>query len=182
MQASEFAALLHAKQLRRGHWLASCPAHPDKHPSLSIAEGRKHPVVFKCMSAGCTQDEVLRAMGLTWNDLLGERPSMSREARGRLADEQMLYALLELRRVWAVVGYYYAPRKLVNFAGIDGWMRPCDIPALKVLDKRILAIQYRLDPKLKVIHEQAAKTARFVEQWGWDKLWEIYFDKTQAES
>jgi hypothetical protein len=96
--ASEFAALLGAKQIRRGHWLSRCPAHADKRPSLSIAEGRKHPVVFKCMSAGCTQDEVLRAMGLTWRDLLGDRPQMSREVSGRLQDQQMLYTLRDLRR------------------------------------------------------------------------------------
>ena len=93
--ASEFAALLHAKQLRRGHWIAHCPAHADKHPSLSIAEGRKHPVVWKCMSAGCTQDEVLRAMGLTWRDILGDRP---RDTSPRFQDEQTLRALHDLRR------------------------------------------------------------------------------------
>lgn len=98
MRADEFATLLQAKRLRRGHWIARCPAHKDSHPSLSIAEGRKHPVVFKCMSQGCTQDEVLRAMGLTWKDLLGERPAMSPEVRGRLADEQTLHALHDLRR------------------------------------------------------------------------------------
>lgn len=97
MTATEFAALLGARRLRRGHYIARCPAHADKHPSLSIAKGRKHPVVFKCRSAGCTQDEVLRAMGLTWHDLLGDRPQVSREARGRLTDEQTLHALRDLR-------------------------------------------------------------------------------------
>ena len=98
MQASEFAALLGAKRVGRGKWVARCPAHGDKRPSLSISEGRKHPVVFKCMSQGCTQDEVLRALGLTWRDLLGERPQVAPEARGRLQDEQVLYALKDLRR------------------------------------------------------------------------------------
>ena len=98
MTASEFASMLGAKQVRRGHWLARCPAHGDKRPSLSIAEGRKHPVVFRCMSAGCTQDEVLKALGLTWRHLLGERPQMAPEVSRRAQDEQTLHALKDLRR------------------------------------------------------------------------------------
>lgn len=105
MQAVEFSALLHAKQIRRGHWIARCPAHVDKRPSLSIAEGRKQPVVFRCMSQGCTQDEVLKAMGLTWRDLMGDRP-VTPELRGRLKDErdlrewQEVFRLLNACAIW----------------------------------------------------------------------------------
>lgn len=105
MTAPEFAALLHAKQIRRGHWIAKCPSHADRRPSLSIAEGRKQPVVFRCMSQGCTQDEVLKAMGLTWRDLMGERP-VTPELRGRLKDErelrdwQEVFRLLNACAIW----------------------------------------------------------------------------------
>jgi len=106
MTAIEFAALLHAKRIQRDHWIAHCPAHRDRHPSLAIREGRKQPIVFKCMSQGCTQDEVLKAMGLTWKDLMGERPAMTPELRSRLRDERDLrewkeiFSLLNACAIW----------------------------------------------------------------------------------
>ena len=166
MQASEFAALLHAKQLRRGHWIARCPAHPDKRPSLSIAEGRKQPVVFKCMSAGCTQDEVLKAMGLTWHDLLGDRPKMTHEMSAHLQDEQTLRSLRDLKR--AVL----SPMGAVA-CGTQAKMEA----VIRVIDRNIVVVENRLHPEIKAIRDKEAKTDRFVRKWGWDKLWELFFVK-----
>ena len=166
MQASEFAALLHAKQLRRGHWIARCPAHPDKRPSLSIAEGRKHPVVFKCMSAGCTQDEVLKAMGLTWHDLLGDRPKMTHEMSAHLQDEQTLRSLRDLKRaVLSPAGAYLAEKQ---------WRLEA---LLRELDRRIIVLENSMNPALQAIRGREAKTARFIRKWGMDKLWELFFVK-----
>ena len=170
MTAYDFAALLGAKQLRRGHWLAHCPSHKDKRPSLSIAEGRKQPIVFKCMSQGCTQDEVLKAIGLTWRDLLGDRPQMSREARGRLADEQTLHVLRDLKRAFiSPAGAFLAGKQ---------WRLEA---VLRELDRRIIVLENSMDPALQAIRGREQKTARFVKKWGWDKLWELYFEK-QAQS
>ena len=166
MQAFEFAALLGAKSLRRGHWVARCPAHSDKHPSLSIAEGRKHPVIFKCMSAGCTQDEVLRAMGLTWKDILGERAALSPEAKRRFSDEQTMYALRDLKRA------------LVSPAGAYLAGNQVRLELLRAsIGRRISALEVRLDSSVKVLREREAKTARFVKKWGWDCLWELYLER-----
>lgn len=50
-----------------GRWLALCPAHPDRKPSLSIRlEGGR--VLVHCF-AGCDADAVLAAVGLSWRDL-----------------------------------------------------------------------------------------------------------------
>ena len=48
-------------------WVARCPAHDDRDPSLSVSvkDGR---VLLHCF-AGCGPDEVLGAVGLTWKDL-----------------------------------------------------------------------------------------------------------------
>jgi len=49
-----------------GCWMARCPAHDDREPSLSIAVGRDHKVLLHC-HAGCDQARVidaLRARGL----------------------------------------------------------------------------------------------------------------------
>ena len=83
MSASEFAALLHAKRIGRGKWMAKCPAHADKRPSLAISEGNPRkgnfPFAMCCMSQGCTGDEILKAMGLTWKQGLGDKAVSRKE-------------------------------------------------------------------------------------------------------
>ena len=97
MTAADFASLLRARRIGRGRWVAKCPAHPDKRPSLSIAVGKKTDLVFKCMSHGCTQDEVLAAMGLTWRDVLGEREVDPQVLRRMRLEEQRRIALRQWR-------------------------------------------------------------------------------------
>ena len=80
MTAEEFARKLGAKRIGRGKWVARCPAHADSHPSMSIGVGKKSPVVFKCMSSGCSNDEIVSAMGLTWKDVLGDGSGLSWKA------------------------------------------------------------------------------------------------------
>lgn len=58
----------------RGTWIARCPAHDDKHPSLSIREMADGKVLVKCWT-GCSVDEVVAAAGLELGDLFPERPS-----------------------------------------------------------------------------------------------------------
>ncbi len=49
-------------------WVARCPAHEDRHASLSIAEGDDGRVLLKC-HAGCTVEEIVSALRLTIADL-----------------------------------------------------------------------------------------------------------------
>lgn len=61
------------KRTGSGRWLARCPAHPDKHPSLAIRkldDGR----ILVHDFAGCTVESVLSAAGLTFADLYPPRP------------------------------------------------------------------------------------------------------------
>lgn len=60
------------KQTRRDRWIAHCPAHHDKHPSLSIGIGNNDSVILKCWS-GCEVADVLAAVGLEFSDLYPER-------------------------------------------------------------------------------------------------------------
>ena len=48
-------------------WIAQCPAHPDKSPSLSIREGERG-VILKCW-IGCTVPAIVDALGLRQSDL-----------------------------------------------------------------------------------------------------------------
>lgn len=73
---SEALAGLHARQHGRG-WVARCPAHNDKAPSLRIDE-RDGKVALYC-HAGCDTRDVLAAMGLSMSDLFDDdlNPSAS---------------------------------------------------------------------------------------------------------
>ena len=59
LTAEEIATALRGKKHGDG-WSASCPAHDDKTPSLAIREAGDT-VLFRC-HAGCSQEEVLRAL------------------------------------------------------------------------------------------------------------------------
>lgn len=54
-----------------GRWMARCPSHPDKSPSLSIREVDDRTLVH-CFG-GCEVHDVLGAVGLTLGDLF-EKP------------------------------------------------------------------------------------------------------------
>jgi hypothetical protein len=51
------------RQTSPDSWTACCPAHDDRHPSMTIRRGRTH-WLFKCWSQGCTWIEILNAAGL----------------------------------------------------------------------------------------------------------------------
>ena len=55
-----------------GRYLACCPAHPDKHPSLNVRELDDGRILVKCF-AGCSVEEVLDAVGLEFDALFPER-------------------------------------------------------------------------------------------------------------
>jgi hypothetical protein len=69
-------------------WLARCPAHDDKTPSLSVAEGDDGKALLKC-HAGCTAQDIVSAVGLSVPDLFPERtdpaPGRNRKPRARAA-------------------------------------------------------------------------------------------------
>ena len=72
-------------------WVACCPAHDDKRPSLSISEGRQGVVLVKCWS-GCSQSEVISSLrdgGLWGSEPRGDlpRPAMRPRDTGPDPDE-----------------------------------------------------------------------------------------------
>lgn len=62
-------------------WLACCPAHDDRNPSLSVSVGDDGRVLLHCF-AGCSSDAVRAALGLEWGDLRAE-PFDAADARTR---------------------------------------------------------------------------------------------------
>jgi len=74
-----------AKKNREG-WIACCPAHEDRSPSLSIMEGDGGKVLVKC-HAGCTVEAVCAAVGLRLADLMptaNGKPKSSGNGKGKI--------------------------------------------------------------------------------------------------
>lgn len=67
MQLEELVARLAEPKQTAVGYDARCPAHPDSHASLSVAEGKKG-LVVKC-HANCTTKAVVAALGLEMKDL-----------------------------------------------------------------------------------------------------------------
>lgn len=63
-----FLTLLPDAKKSGSGWSACCPAHDDRQPSLSIAEGDDGRVLLKC-HAGCPVDAICAALGLKPTDL-----------------------------------------------------------------------------------------------------------------
>ena len=62
-------------------WVARCPAHEDKSPSLSIAE-KDDRVLIHC-HAGCDVNEVVDAVGLNITDLFPPRQDRGKPVKRR---------------------------------------------------------------------------------------------------
>nr|RNF61655.1 hypothetical protein EC580_08140 [Acidithiobacillus sulfuriphilus] len=70
------------KSTGTGKWIALCPAHNDKRPSLSVKEADDGRVLLKCWS-GCGAAEIVSAIGLSLADLFpGDRRSLSDHGTG----------------------------------------------------------------------------------------------------
>ena len=71
MTAAALAQRLDARSLSRDKWIARCPAHDDRRPSLAIADGRDGRVLLRCW-AGCELDAILGACSLRLTDLFAD--------------------------------------------------------------------------------------------------------------
>lgn len=78
---------------------ARCPAHEDRRPSLSVAEGADGRAVLYCF-AGCDVRDIIAALGLGWQDLFREGHRNGRPhrilAKPRAAIDLVLSTLREL--------------------------------------------------------------------------------------
>lgn len=83
-----------ATQTHPGKWMATCPAHDDKNPSLSIDDGDDGQALVYCHS-GCSQGDVLDALGLRASQLF---PSQQSEIAYTYYDEDGYEAYQVVRR------------------------------------------------------------------------------------
>lgn len=65
-------ALAKVKQTNHSTWIACCPAHDDKNPSLAIRQVDDGRILIHCF-AGCSAADILDALGLSFDDLYPEK-------------------------------------------------------------------------------------------------------------
>ncbi len=68
------------KSTSKGKWLACCPAHADKSPSLAIKLTDDNKVLLHCF-AGCHVDNIVSSVGLTLADLMPESVNYHKGAK-----------------------------------------------------------------------------------------------------
>lgn len=115
-------------QRRGACWVACCPAHEDREPSLSIRDGAAGRLLVHC-HAGCSQNEVIEALGRRGLWQAGRRSSgPSETTMARRPDPARITTALEL---WhrsqpaegTIVASYLASRGLVLPRSTAGRLR-----------------------------------------------------------
>ena len=107
--AKRLLALLEGVEEKRpGQWVAKCPAHDDRNPSLSIKETDALTVLIKCW-AGCDVADVMEAVGLSLSALFDnpppERTPISEYARSHShAATAALKSICESALIIAIAG------------------------------------------------------------------------------
>lgn len=93
MSAQDIVARLdHCRETSPGEWMARCPAHDDKSPSLSVKDAGGGRTLIHCF-AGCGAIEILGAVGLDTSDLyppMDKNHQSAIKRRERSVDELVL--------------------------------------------------------------------------------------------
>jgi hypothetical protein len=81
-----------------GKWMAHCPAHDDKSPSLAVRDaGGK--ILIHCF-AGCPVYDVVTAVGLTLSDLMPHEPATHQRGQvSRLSAYEAMPRMIEAVQV-----------------------------------------------------------------------------------
>lgn len=81
MSMGEFLTrLAKVKRTGPGRWLAKCPAHNDRNPSLALRELDDGRVLLHCF-AGCAVHEIVNSVGLHLTDLFP--PDEIKDGKGK---------------------------------------------------------------------------------------------------
>lgn len=84
------------KKTGSGKWMATCPAHGDLSPSLSVTELEDGRVLINCY-AGCGAIDVLASVGLDWQALYPDTDQHYKSLKGpsRASVEDFVVELAE---------------------------------------------------------------------------------------
>jgi hypothetical protein len=98
---SLLAQLSKVRQKAPGEWLACCPAHQDRTPSLAIKDCGDGRILVHC-HAECMPEDVVGAVGLTLADLMPEKPIQDAVKRSPFSARTALEALSYQANIVAV--------------------------------------------------------------------------------
>jgi hypothetical protein len=91
---------------KKGRWIACCPAHGDKNPSLAVTQLDDGRILLKCF-AGCSAYEVVSAVGMDMTDLFPKDGLLGNRVdnQGIKPDRKPFYAtdLLKIIQFEAVI-------------------------------------------------------------------------------
>lgn len=92
------------RPMGQNRWIACCPAHGDKHPSLNIKLTDDDTVLVVCRSGGCSAHEIVSAVGMNLTDLFPKTdrhhaprqkyPFSAREVLAAMVPESFAIALI----------------------------------------------------------------------------------------
>ena len=137
------------KETGNDRYLARCPAHDDRSPSLAITDDQGR-VLMHCF-AGCDPESVLDAIGLTFSDLYPEPLGHHfKPSRQRVSPREILASLDHESLVVALIGADFIKRQSLDDST---WQR------LAKAVNRINSARAQVTP-LKKWHEPQQATSR----------------------
>ena len=102
------------KSTGNGKWLACCPAHPDKSPSLGIKQTDDGKILIHCFG-GCQVVEIVSAIGLQLSDLMPYNPTYQKGAKQPHFNKYELFDVLAREALILSL----ALRQLLNFEDLS---------------------------------------------------------------
>lgn len=109
-------------------WIARCPAHDDRDPSLSIRDAGDK-VLVRC-HAGCSAESIVGALGLTLADLFAEAlPTGTRQELARQHSRKDLLAAIRFEL------------QVLLISLLDTEREPYATPGPEVIERERLAAQ-----------------------------------------
>jgi len=111
-------------------WIACCPAHEDKNPSMTLRELPDHRVLMHCFT-GCSVEDILGAIGVSFDELFPEKlMDHGKPLRRPFPAADVLEAVSNETLIVAMTADRLANEKDIS---VGDWQR------LRVASQRILA-------------------------------------------
>jgi hypothetical protein len=128
------------RQTRPDRWIARCPAHEDRAPSLSIREGENDNVLLHCF-AGCSAAAVVEAIGMELSDLFPPRLEHYREPVPRSQRPMLTMSELVALLRYSVTAVGLAAEDMAAGRALS----PEDLEALRTVAARVNRVLEAVD-------------------------------------